>query len=214
MRIEGLVGVAKRSDDTEAPPRLGNQGELITAHLNPKYYEQTMRGNAFVYATSTAVSVVAPGAAGAPNIWNPAGSGKNLVITKIVFGAAAIGTPVVSAFQYAVLANAGNQVGTAAPVVSLTEVLGVNLLFGSGLKSVMRFAPATISLTAAPTVFAPAGFATGSAAAPVGYSFVDDVDGRIIIPPGNLFQIGASTATSTTFFIAIYGLELPIPLTA
>lgn len=214
MRVEGRTGVQRNTDDMLVPSRIGSQGEVIVSDMNGLYYEQTMRGNAFVYSTTTAVSVVALGTAAAPNIWNPAGSGKNLVIHKVVFGYAAIGTPVGSAFQYGILNNAGSQIGTAAPVVSLTAVAGVNLLIGSGISSVMRFAPATISLTAAPSLLCPVGFSTGSAAAPVGYQMIDDVSGRIIIPPGNLFQIGASTATSSTFFIAIYGLELPIALTA
>lgn len=214
MRIEGRTGVARFPDDSEGPPRLGSQGETIVSDMNGLFYEQTMRGNGFVYSTSTAVSVVALGTAGAPNLWNPSGSNKNLVITKIVVSAAAVGTPVVSAFTYGVLNNAGSQIGTAAPVVSLTQVAGVNLLLGSGNVSVMRYAPATISLTAAPTFLCPAGFSSGSAVTPGTVSLIDDVSGRIIIPPGNLFQIGASTATSTTYFIAIYGLELIAPLIA
>lgn len=214
MRIEGRTGVARYADDIEGPPRVGSQGEMIVSDMNGLYYEQTMRGNAFVYSSSAAVSVVALGTAGAPNLWNPAGSGKNLVITRIVMGAAAVGTPVVSAFTYGVLNNAGVSIGTGAPVISLTQVAGVNLLFGSGNVSSMRFAPATISLTAAPTFLCPAGFTSGSAVTPNSVSLIDDVSGRIIISPGNLFQIGASTATSTTYFIAIYGLELTIPMTA
>lgn len=215
MKIEGRVGVQRGVDDALNPPRIGNQGEIIVSDMNGMFYEQTMRGNGFVYSTSTAASVVALGTAAAPNIWNPSGSGRNLVIHKICFGAAAVGTPVVSNIQYGILSNAGSQVGTAAPVVSLTAVAGVNLLLGSGIASAMRFAPATISLTAAPTYFATSGCWTGSAAAPTtGMNFFDDVNGRIIVPPGNLFQIGASTATSTTFVISIYALELPIPLTA
>jgi len=215
MRIEGRVGPSRYADDAEGPPRLGNQGEQIFGELNPTYYEQTLRGNAFIYATSTAVSVVALGTAGAPNIWNPAGSGKILVIHKVAFTAAAVGTPVVSAFQWGLLQNAGSQIGTAAPVVSLTQVAAQNAALGSSLAqaSVMRFAPATILLTVAPTLLCAMG--VGTAGAVTGpYSLNDDVAGRLQLWPGNLLQIGASTATSTTFFITVYGIELPIPLTS
>lgn len=214
MRVEGRVGVGKFGDDTLTAPRLGSQGELIVSDMNGLFYEQTMRGNAFMYSTTSAVSVTALATTGAPNIWNPAGSGKNLVITKVTFGMAAIGTPAISSFVYGILRNAGNQIGTAAPVVSLTQVDPVNLLIGGGNVSVMRFAPATISLTTAPTILCNSGCSTGSAAAPVGYNFQDDVNGRIILAPGSLLQVGATVATSTTFIVSIYGFELPIPLSA
>lgn len=213
MRIESRIGVQRNNDDMLNLPRLGNQGELIVSNFSGQFYEQTMRGNGFIYATTTAVSVVALGTAGAPNLWNPAGSGKLLVLEKIIFAAAAVGTPVASAFTYGLLQNAGSQIGTAAPVVSLTQVAPVSALLGSGIVSVIRFAPATISLTTAPTLFAVAAQSGGTATVTTA-ALQDDINGKIIIPPGNLFQIGASTATSTTYFITIYGLELPIPLIA
>lgn len=212
MRIEGRVGVARYNDDAEYPPRIGSQGELIISDFNGKYYEQTMRGNAFVY-TSTAAAAIAALGNNNPTLWNPMGSGKNLVITKVVLGAAAVGTPVMTAFQWGYQTGVGSQVGTAAPVVSLTAVAGVNLLLGAGNNSIMRYAPATITLTTAPTFLAPIGFSL-SATVSSGWNLTQDVDGGIIVPPGTLVQIGASTATSTTFFTAIYGLELPIPSTA
>lgn len=217
MRIEGLVGVARRSDDQEAPPRIGNQSELIVAELNPVYYEQTMRGNAFVYTMSTAASIVAPGTAGFPNLWNPLGSGKLLILNRIVWQAAAIGTPVISGFQYAYLPNAGAQVGTASPVLTgaYSNTVNVyNLLLGSGNVSVMKYLGAAATMTTAPTVFAAAGLNLGATATQTPWTGWDDINGRIIIPPGVLFQVGASTATSTTFAISIYGFEIPIPMTA
>lgn len=210
--INGRVGVVSLTDGDDKQPRLDHQGAVVVNGMSGQFYEQTLRGNAFVYSTSTAVSVVALGTTAAPNIWNPAGSGKNLVLYKLVAAAGAVGTPVVSAFQYGLLKNAGSQIGTGSPVVSLTQADPTNLLLGAGKESVMRFAPATISLTTAPTFFANAGFWLGNAAAPTtGAAFIDYINGAIILPPGNLLQIGASTATSTTFFISIYGLELAIP---
>jgi len=217
MRIEGLVGVGRRSDDQEAPPRLGNQGEQIVAELNPKYYEQTMRGNAFIYTMGTAASIVAPGTAGFPNLWNPLGSGKLCILTKITWQVAAVGTPAVSGFQYAYLPNAGAQVGTASPVLTgaYSNTVGVyNLLLGSGNVSVMKYLGVAATMTTAPTVFAAAGLNLGSTGTQTPWTAWDDIDGRIVIPPGVLFQVGASTTTSTTFSISIYGIEIPIPLTA
>jgi hypothetical protein len=217
MRVEHRIGVARYSDDTEGPARLGNQGEQIISDLNPMYYEQTMRGNAFCYAMTTAASIVAVGSAGFPNLWNPLGSGKLCILTKVAYQVAAVGTPVITGFQYAYLPNAGAQVGTASPVLTgaYSNVTGVtNLLLGSGNPSVMKYLGSAGTMTV-PTIFAAAGVNLGTGTgtgAP--WSCSDDINGRIVIPPGVLFQIGASTATSTTFNISIFGIEIPMPLTA
>lgn len=217
MIQSGLVGVARRSDDTESAVRIGNQGDVMTSALQSDYYEQTMRGNAFVYTMGTAASIVAPGTAGFPNLWNPLGSGKLIILNKITFQAAAIGTPVISGFQYAFLANAGAQVGTASQVLTgaYSNTVGVtNLLLSSGNASIAKYLGVAATMTTAPSVFAAAGLNLGATATQTPWTGWDDINGRIIIPPGVLFQIGASTATSTTFSISIWGIELPIPLTA
>ncbi len=217
MRIEGRVGVSRYADDQEGPPRLGNQGELVVAELNPKYYEQTMRGNHFVYSAAIGGAVLAAFTTStAPFIWNPMGSGKNLVITKVAVGLDATGTTAAGHVVYGYQSGLGSSFGTAAPVVSLTKVAGVNLLIGAGIASAMYFAPTTVSLTSACTFLCSMGLgqaaATTSATSP--FIAVDEVDGRIIIPPGSAFSVAASGSIASTYTISIYGLELPIPLTA
>lgn len=178
--------------------------------LNPAYYDLTRAGRGFVYSTSTAVSVVALGTAGAPTLWNPAGSGRLCVLTKVTWQAAAIGTPVISGFQYGFTKDVGAQAGTGSPVASATYVDGVNLLLGGESRdSKMKFIPATNTLGAAPTFLCAAGLNLGATATQTPWTAADYIDGRIIIAPDTLFQIGASTATSTTFNISIFGLEIP-----
>ena len=89
---------------------------------------------------------------------------KLIVINKITWQAAAIGTPVISGFQYAFLPNAGAQVGTASPVLTgaYSNVTGVtNLLLGSGNASICKFLGVAATMTTAPTVFAAAVPASG-----------------------------------------------------
>jgi hypothetical protein len=66
----------------------GKAGEAIIAELHGKYYTQTYRGNVFV--GSTAIGGVVPPAFNATAqvymIWNPQGSGKNLVPINITLG--------------------------------------------------------------------------------------------------------------------------------
>ncbi len=217
MRIEKLVGVSRYADDMEAPPRMGNQGESIVGALNPKYYEQTIRGNAFMYSAATGGAALAAfGVNSAPFLWNPTGSNKNLVIVKVAVGLDSV-TATAGHVVYGTMANMGSQIGAGAPVVSGTFVPGVNLLIGAGNVSVVRFAPTTVTLLAATaaTFLCTMGLgqATAAAGATSPFMAVDEVDGRIIVPPGGAFVIGAS-ATISTYTVSIYGLELPIPLTS
>jgi hypothetical protein len=189
----------------------------VIGELNPKYYEQTMRGNAFVYSQAAAgVALAAPSVNSVPMIWNPSGSGKNLVLLKVAVGYVST-TWVAGMLEYCVLTGAGSQIGTGAPVVSLTQVAGVNLLVGSGNASVMRFAPATVTLIAAPTFLCTAGLSTvhGTATSDASpYLMQDLIDGAIIIPPGVAFFVTANAAVAGVASVAIYGLEIPIPLTS
>src|ERR671931_2793238 len=151
MIITGQTGVQRLADGIQAMPRIGAQGEFVSGQLNAEFYEQTLRGNAFVYSQAAAgVALAAPSVNSVPMIWNPSGSGKNLVLHKVVVGWKDT-TWAVGHIDYGVLTGAGAQTGTGAPIVSLTQVAGVNCLIGGGNASVMRFAPATVTLAAAPT---------------------------------------------------------------
>ena len=210
MNIEIVTGLAKRVDAMIASPRGGNQGELVVGELNPKYYEQTMRGNSFIFTTTTAAAVTALGN-NIPTIWNPASSGKLLVLTKVTIQVAAGGVPAVSGFQWGFLKNVGAVVGTGAPVITFTQVAPINLNVGSPTSSAMLWAPAVCTFTTAPALLAAIGINLGGSATQTPWIGMDDVDGRIIVSPGNLIQIGASTATSTTFNVSIWGIEVPLP---
>jgi len=215
MRLEQVVGPARYGDDMEAQWRQGNQGETIVGQLNPEHYEQVLRGNGFVYSAAAAGAALAAfGVNSAPFIWNPTGSGKNLVIVKVAVGLASV-TATAGHVVYGFMQNMGSQIGTAQPVVSGTFVAPTNLLIGAGNQSVIRFAPTTVTLLAATaaTFFSTMGLgqATAATGATSPFMAVDNIDGAIIIPPGCAFVIGAS-ATISTYCTSIYGLELPIPL--
>ena len=219
--MEGRVGVSRYADNQVGPPRLGNAGEMVVSPLNPKYYEHTVRGNMFSYTTALAGNaLVAATTTNAPAIWNPAGSGKNLVIVQVRAARTAKGTPLEGSIVYLTLSAAGSGIGTGSQVISLTEVAPVNCLVGSGARSVMRFAPTTISTTGTPTIICTAGFAqtadngATTVSGPRAESLIDYVEGAIVVPPGNTFQLGAAVSISTTYTFTILGLELPLPAIA
>lgn len=216
-----LTGPARRSDDTMSSPRGDNYGATSVSDLMPKYFEQTMRGNMYVWSTALAgVGLVAPTTTNAPALWNPPNSGKLLVLVKIVAGRTAKGTPLEGSIVYCTLANAISGPGTGAPIVSLTTAAGTNCLLGAGDNSGMRFAPATISTTGSTVLFAASGLAqtadngATTVSGPRGETLVDLINGAIIVPPGNTFQLAAAVTISTTYTFSIYGLSVPLPLTA
>ena len=217
MRIEGRVGVAKNTDDSEVPPRLGSQGEVMVSQLGGKYTEPTNRGMGFVYATAANGVPLAIVSSTSPTfmIWNPAGSQKNLELTKVVLGYVTI-ADVAGHVCYSVLNNTGSQIGTNAPIVSLTGMTATSLLTNSGNQSSIRCGIGN-TLANAPTYLCPMGASTvvgtfSTTQQP--WVMTDDIDGRIIVPPGNAFFVSVNASMSTQFNIAAYGIEVSVPLSS
>lgn len=209
-RLFGHVGPARYGDNEDEVIRLGNQGEVMMQALGAKYQEQTLRGNSFVFSTTTAASITALGN-NVPTLFNPLGSGVQFVLTKVTLQVGAVGTPAVSGLQYGFLANAGAQIGTASPILTATLVAGVNTAIGGRAPKVL-FAPAAITFTTAPALLGAVGFNLGSTATEAPYNMIDEVDGRIQLPPGSALQLAASTATSKTFNVSFWGYEILVPL--
>lgn len=220
VQLDGYVGPVTLADGPAKPRiRVGNQGEIQTGRLNPPYYEQVLRGNAFVYSqAATGKALVAPATTLlAPMIWNPTGSGKNLVLHKLVIGYVGTNTWGPGHVEYGVITNAGSQIGTGAPIVSLTQVAGVNCLLGAGNASVMRFCPSVCVTITAPTFLCTTGISadTGTIAADnIPWTAIDDIRGLIIVPPGVAFFVMANAALLAITSVALFGVELPIPPTA
>jgi hypothetical protein len=219
VQLEGYVGGGSLLSDgiVTTRPRMGNFGELMTSRLNASFYEHVLRGQAFVYSTpAVGAALVAPTTTNAPMLWNPSGSGKNLVLHKVEFGYTGT-TWAAGHIEYGVITGAGSQIGTGAPIVSLTQVAGVNCLLGAGNASVMRFAPTTVVVVAAPTFLCTAGISSnaGTAAAVVPpFKMEDVIDGHIVVPPGVAFFVMANAAIAGVVCVSIYGVEVAVAPTA
>jgi hypothetical protein len=192
--------------------RFGFDGELICRDLGGKFFEHIQRGEMFIFSTAvTGVTPAVLGTSTAPMIWNPAGSGKILVPIRILFGGIS-GTVIQANYNWGYKLNCGSQTGTAAPIVSLTEATPVNALIGSGRASVMKFAPATCSLTGAPTYGGTWGISTGGAmaAGPAFQMAVDLTDGLLAFVPGTaFFPCAANAAIALVTSVSVVALELP-----
>ena len=185
----------------------------VTGTSYDTYSRYTNQDRGFIYSTAAAgVTLAGLGTTTAPFLWNPANSNTLLVLTKVVLGYVS-GTNVAGHVVYGYQNNMGSAPGTGAPVVSLTQVAGVNTKIGSSVASVMRFAPATVTLTAActylcPMVVSTAAMIATTVAAP--FRMIDDIDGRIIVMPGSAFTVAANASIAVVASVAIYGFEVPV----
>jgi hypothetical protein len=198
MISEGMAGPAQVPDGASRQMRLERTGGLIVSQGHAPNAEAVARGNVMI--ASNAVAGVAPGTALSTTppmaVWNPLGSGKNLVILKTAIGYVS-GTLGAGSIVYAQVPN------QTTPPSTGTELVPVNALIGT-VKGVGRaFTGST--LWATPTIIRPAyimGAALASTA--LGPAVVNDlIDGAIIIPPGNAFVVQGVTAAGSTPLVMI-----------
>lgn len=215
LRSAGIPS-ASLSDNSTPDALAGRAGESISAQLHGKYYTQTYRGNVFIGTTATA-GVVLPvfsNTAHTFGLWNPAGSGKNLVPIRFSLGfvntTAAAGN-IVYAFTPV---NVGSSIGT--PVSAFTQITPINAFLGSSNVPVGRFSNViTLSAAAAPTIILKTSgmsqfVTTTSTATETGWSQFEDFDGTLIIPPGIMFVVGGNIAPLSTNDAAISWEEVPV----
>jgi hypothetical protein len=204
MILQSQVGPQVNSDGIFANVRADRQGGVIVSELNPRYYENTYRGQKFS-ACLTAAGVI--GVLAATNVsyalYNPPSSGKNLVLVAASFAGSTtvFGTGAVF-FAYNPQA--------AAPVGTVALTIKSNLLTGNAAASVAQaFSSATLLATpiAVRPFFGAALTATVGSSMPV---VKDDIGGEIIVAPGGVLSIQGSTAAVATGFVGISWDEVAV----
>jgi hypothetical protein len=174
--------------------------------------QQTLKGRMFIGSTTYAGVVVPAYNATAQvfGLWNPAGSGRNLVLDKLNMALATIGTEAVAAYGLSYLTNTGGSIGTGAPISAFTATAPVNGLLTEGDTPKGRF---TLSATiTAPTFFYDLGVALISTdlntATNDGFcQLTHDFNGAITIPPGVYVGLGSSAAGGQTMQASITWYE-------
>ena len=199
------------SDGLAAPLRGGRQGDQIVSELHGRYYETTYRGNRFILSVATAAAITAytGGAGGTPmiGVYNPAGSGKNMVIDKAQFAN-------VVAASVAGTATFGLYFGTTAAITQATTSTPTNLgtLAASGSVMTGFRNVALTSSTAAANVVPLGSYYWATAAGAIQTPNAPaDLEGSIIIPPGSYVALGGSAAlTSATWIGSLQWEEVPV----
>jgi len=216
MLIQGQVGTVVGLDGSNPNVRQGRTGELIVGQAHARYYEAASRGNLFTLTlTATTTGVAAGnlvGAAAAAStqfaLWNPAGSGVNVNITKVfvglISGTYGTGGPIFHGLFLNGLPTIAS-VGTA-----------YNNLAG-GRPPLTRYvasaAGTTLTGGTAPVTFRPMtmGYSATAYASAAGSNTLDSVEGDIVLPPGTgWLPLFATAGTAVLNAYSVTWEEVPV----
>lgn len=189
----------------------GTLGELLNSRLAPDYYTLLKAGLIFNLATLgvTAPSAFVGGAAGTPllALWNPANSGKDLVLLEAALGIRTTGT---SAATESCSHFAGAQ-GSVAITGTLTAPRGQlsQALSGSVASGLVN----TANTGAVASNLIRPSFSLGNVTTTAGVNVAllrDEIKGEIIIPPGGYYAFGFAAALAVASIdAALMWAELP-----
>lgn len=210
LPITSAVGPQSLGNAAQAQPSLSKFGETVTHEQSGQYFNQALNGQAYVYTIASQALLLSATTGNVPTIWNPAGSGVIFVPTTLTITYIS-GTLVVGGVVIATTLNAGSAIGTAAPIVTFTQVTPKPAIRGTGFGSRCLFAPSTCTFTTAPVVE----YATNinyNTTALVLANGTHNFNGTLAYYPGTAMSVCYTVTTSTALFaLTITGIEIPIP---
>jgi hypothetical protein len=191
------------SPGTIATAAGGLEAELLSAQLHPAYYEAARRGRLFIQTTVPAGVAIPISTTTSPLmvIWNPSGSGRNVVLMRLSIGYVS-GTTVAGAVGLSYTTGAGANVATGAAFTAFNQVNPTNGFVGAGQQSAIKTSSAaTNTLGAAGTWFYTIfqNLAVTSATTVASNECTHDFAGSIIVPPGVAVWLTASAASSALY---------------
>lgn len=194
MDSEGVVtgftgGEPLLGDGVSKIVRLTPRGGFGVGQVQPRHYEMAKRGNLYFAANQAAIASPAGLATASLNLtlYNPAGSGVDLVLLEILAQASA--APAAGSMVWLV----GNLTATQAAPATATALAIRNAYLGGAAGKGLVYSTAT--LAAAPVVLFPLASVLAVSANPFWFLRYN-VDGQVIVPPGIYISIQASTVVS------------------
>ncbi len=141
-------------------------------------------------------------------LWNPAGSGVNLVLNTFSAGQADATTPAISGLGLSFLLNTGAAIGTGAPVVTFTDAIVQNAKLGTGGNKA-RFGAASISATSfLMSLGASQDSATPGTQLDMSWFYFN---GSVVVPQGTLVAVvGAPIAFGQAMALSLSWAEVPV----
>ncbi|MGO9744442.1 MAG: hypothetical protein ACLPN5_23555 [Roseiarcus sp.] len=204
-----LLPLARPAANANAPA--GILGELVVSEALPRYYSMVKSGIVFAVA-ALAVNPTAfiGAAAGTPliGIYNPAGSGKDIVLIGASLGIRTTGTAAATLdFNWFGV----NQGGVA---VTGTQTQASNLYSQAATGSVAYAMVNTANTAALASTLRRSSFSVGNVGATAGLNaaeFYDDIGGLLVISPGCYLALGASaTLTAASIDAVVKWAEVPV----
>ena len=203
------------TNDGNTPPsgRQGKTGEATVSQAHGKYYEAASRAVLFTagdQGIGAAAASLTIGTTALLSLYNPTGSGKRLSIKRVRIGYFS-GTLGAGAFYHALSAPAGFAVapsGTAA-ASNCTDAGNQSGVAAVGVCKITATVVAPGSAVLGP--ICSLGAALASTALGLTYAN-EDVDGEIVVEPGNYYHIQGVTAAGSTpkVSVAVTWEEVPI----
>lgn len=202
-----------------AEPALSQDTAQLVQQLHGSNYEACLAGQVFSQ-TTTPLGLAIPiytGTAitGGLPIWNPTGSGVNVVPIRFAT-AKASGTSAFFGVGMAFKGGVGADLATGSHITAFAATTPKNGMLGAGNTSRVKSSNAgtcTATALAAGDAFLSFGCGTGVAADATTSDLVThiyDFDGMVIIPPGTLAYVVATKAGVALHFSSITWKELPI----
>lgn len=212
MLIQPTVGLPNARQAAGSTPNApgGTFGEWITSRLLPDYYTLLKNGLVFNLAVLAANPTgFVGGAAGTPllALWNPANSGKDLVLLEAAVGIRTTGTVAAANDFNHFAASQGATPITGAltqPRSQLSQGQGGSV--ASGLVNTANTGALASNLIRPSVSIGNAGAAGGVNVA----LLRDEIKGEIVIPPGGYYALGiAATLTAASIDAALMWAEVP-----
>ena len=190
---------------SESTARAGRMNEIMTAEMRGRWSELTQLGKVFsAHVTAVTLPVVASGLVSVFGVYNPPNSGIDVELIDVDISQV-LATTVVDAF--------GLYYSTAAlSALATFTTLGTtqNRRVGDPAANKARFYSA-VTHSGTPVKVANIG-QDGATTNATGHSRRKEFNGQLIIPPGILASIAASTAAGTTSGLALDMSWAEIPL--
>jgi hypothetical protein len=212
----GNQGQTEKLTGDLLPVSFGEYAEVLETQLEPRYCQQTYRGQKFFYSATNlwSITTYTGNAGGTPfvGLWNPSYTGKNLILQHIFAASYSYGGNVVTC-PVALYGGPTNAITAASsnPTNALTLITS-----GNNGSTVRCYTTTVLSGSSALAYICSAtSFYTVATGTGIGSSMpatIYDVGGAIVIPPGSALALGGpvSGTDGGYYDLSLWWNEVPV----
>ena len=207
MLIQGQVGPVSGLDGSQVTLRQGRTGELIVSELHGRFYEQAYRATLFSGGmTTTAINnatftSATTGATATPiaGLWNPLSSPVNLVVLQATLSVTLSALQATGAGPFVWMASTSNGAITTGAAPYNRKTLTATGSFARNMAGVaLTGMTGTLAIVGGSALGGGAGYNASLLGTAAGFmpqlaGFTENLDGSIIVPPGGVLALMATT---------------------